>query len=195
MVRHAPRFKPLAAALAALAATLLLGGVGPAIAAPARLLSWELFGLAIAGGAGFLAWHLARLSALPPGPLARAALPAALAPLIVFPHIGAPALLVPAALAAVLPPAERFAGALTLAGMLAALGAGPLAAAVAGGAMLAAAWRCRARCPAANDNPSLERVPRFWPRFSPMPGSLHYAREIARDSGSELGSSVNVQRQ
>ena len=164
MIRPVPRLKPLAAALAALAATLLLGGFGSAIAAPAGLLSWELFGLAIAGGAGFLAWHLAQLSALPPGPVARAALPAALVPLIVFPHVGAAALLVPAA-----------------------LGTGPLAAALAGGAMLAAAWRCRARCPAANDNPSLEREHGFWPRFWPMPASLHYAREIARDSGSEFG--------
>ncbi|MDH4745317.1 hypothetical protein OMP43_14945 [Sphingomonas sp. CBMAI 2297] len=187
MIRHAPRLRPFAAALAALAATLLLGGFGTAIAAPAGLLSWELFGLAIAGGAGFLAWHLAQLSALPPGPVARAALPAALVPLIVFPHVGAAALLVPATLAVALPPAERFAAALALAGTLAALGTGPLAAALAGGAMLAAAWRCRARCPAANDNPSLERVPRFWLRFSPMPASLHYAREIARDSGSEFG--------
>jgi hypothetical protein len=152
MVRHAPQSRPLVAALAALAATLLLGGFGPALAGPAGLLSWELFGLAIAGGAGFLAWHLAQLTALPPAPVTRAALPAALAPLIVFPHIGA-------------------------------LGTGPVAAAAAGGAMLAAAWLCRARCPAANDNPSLERMRRFWP----MPASLHYAREIARDSGSEFG--------
>ena len=149
MVRHAPRFKPLAAALAALAATLLLGGFGPPLASPAGLLSWELFGLALTGGAGFLAWHLAQLTALPPGPAARAALPAALVPLIVFPHIGAAALLVPAALAVTLLPAERFAAALALAGTLAALGAGPLAATAAGGTMLSAAWRCRARCPAA----------------------------------------------
>lgn len=122
MVRHAPQSRPLVAALAALAATLLLGGFGPALAGPAGLLSWELFGLAIAGGAGFLAWHLAQLTALPPAPVTRAALPAALAPLIVFPHIGAPALLVPAALAFALPPTERFAAMLALAGALAALG-------------------------------------------------------------------------
>lgn len=187
MVRYAPRFKPLAAALAALAATLLLGTLGPALSGPATLLGWEAFGLAIVAGAGFLAWHFAQLTALPAGSPARAALPAALIPLIVFPHIGAAALLVPTTLAFALLPRERFAALPALIGVLAALGAGPVAAGVAGGTMLAAAWFCRARSPAANDNPSLERMPRFRPRFSPMPVSLRYARDIPRDSGSEFG--------
>ncbi|MDQ0249942.1 hypothetical protein J2W22_002006 [Sphingomonas kyeonggiensis] len=183
MVRYASRFKPLAAALAALAATLLLGAFGPALSGPAALLGWEAFGLAIVGGAGFLAWHLAQLTALPPAPLARAALPAALIPLVIFPHAGAAALLVPATLALALLPAERFAAPLALAGVLAALGTGPVAAGVAGVTMLAAAWLCRARSPAANDNPSLERMASFWP----VPTSLRYARDIPRDSGYEFG--------
>lgn len=187
MVRYAPRFNPLAAALAALAATLLLGGYGPALAGPASLLSWALFGLAITGGTGLLAWHLAQLTALPAGSPVKAALPAALLPLFVLPHAGAAALLVPAVLACALLPRERFAAPLALTGTLAALGTGPALQLVAGGTMLAAAWLCRARCPAANDNPSLERLPRFRPRFWPMPASLRYARGIPRDSGSEFG--------
>lgn len=183
MVRYVPRFKPLAAALAALAATLLLGTLGPALSGPATLLGWEAFGLAIVAGAGFLAWHFAQLTALPAGSPLRAALPAALIPLIVFPHIGGAALLVPATLAFALLATERFAAPLALTGALAALGAGPVAAGVAGVTMLAAAWLCRARCPAANDNPSLERMASFWP----MPASLRYARDIPRDSGSEFG--------
>ncbi|NYT40448.1 hypothetical protein HZY97_06750 [Sphingomonas sp. R-74633] len=183
MVSYAPRFKPLADALAALFATLLLGGFGPSLTGVAGLLSWELFGLATVSGAGVLAWHLAQLTALPAGPTARAALPAALIPLVVFPHIGAAALLVPAALALSLLRIDRFAAVLTLAGALAALGPLPLSPFVASATMLGAAWLCRARCPAANDNPSLERLSRFWP----VPASLHYAREIPRDSGSEIG--------
>ncbi|WP_342250083.1 hypothetical protein [Sphingomonas sp. OTU376] len=187
MVRYASRFNPLVAALAALIATLLLGGVGPVLSGPASLLSWELFGLAITGGTGFLAWHLAQLTALPPGSRVKAALPATLLPLVVLPQVGAAALLVPAALGFALLPRERFAGPLALAGTLAALGAGPIPQLVAGVTMLGAAWLCRARCPAANDNPSLERSPRFRPRFWPMSASLRYARGIARDSGSEFG--------
>lgn len=187
MVRYAPRFNPLAAALAALAATLLLGAFGPVLAGPASLLSWELFGLAITGGTGFLAWHLAQLTALPPGSRIKAALPAALLPLVLMPQAGAAALLVPAALGLALLPRERFAAPLALTGVLAALGADPVPQLVAGATMLGAAWLCRARCPAANDNPSLERPPRFWPRFWPMSASLRYARDIPRDSGSEFG--------
>lgn len=183
MVRYAPRFKPLAAALAALFATLLLGGVGPGLAGAAGLLSWELFGLATVSGAGLLAWHLAQLTALPAGPSARAALPAALIPLVVFPHIGATALLVPLGLAFALPRADRFAALLTLAGALALPGPAPLSQLVAAATMLGAAWLCRARSPAANDNPSLERLPRFWP----MPEAARYARQLRRDSGSEFG--------
>lgn len=187
MVRYAPRFNPLAAALAALAATLLLGAFGPALAGPASLLSWELFGLAITGGTGFLAWHLAQLTALPPGSPVKAALPAALLPLVLMPQTGAAALLVPAALGFALLPRERFAAPLALAGTLAALGAGTAPQLVACVTMLGAAWLCRARCPAANDNPSLERSPRFRPRFWPMSPSLRYARDIPRDSVSEFG--------
>lgn len=187
MVRNVPRFNPLAAALAALAATLLLGAFRPALPGPAGLLSWELLGLAITGGTGFLAWHLARLTALPPASPARAAMPAALIPLVVLPQLGVAALLVPAALAFALLSRERFAAPLALTGTLAALGAGPAMAAIAGATMLAAAWLCRARCPAANDNPSLERSPLFGPGFWPMPASLRYARGIPRDSGSEFG--------
>ena len=183
MVRYAPRFKPLAAAFAALFATLALGAFGPSFTTAAGLLSWELFGLAIVGGAGLLAWHLAQITALPPGPAARTALPAALVPLVVFPHVGAAALLVPAALALALPRTERFAAILALAGALALLGPLPLSPVVASVTMLAAAWLCRARSPAANDNPSLERLSRFWP----MPVPAAYARDFARDSGSELG--------
>jgi hypothetical protein len=183
MVRYAPRFKPLAAALAALFATLALGALGPGLTGAAGLLSWELLGLALVGGAGLVAWHLAQLTALPAGPLAKAALPAALMPLIVFPHIGAAALLVPAALALPLLRTERFAAILALAGAIGLLGPLPLSPLVAGVTMLGAAWLCRARSPAANDNPSLERMPRFWP----MPALARYAREFPRDSGSELG--------
>jgi hypothetical protein len=188
MVRYASRFKPLAAALAALAATLILGAFGPATAAPAGLLGWEAFGLAVTGGAGLLAWHLAALTALPVSAPARAAMPAALVPLLILPQAGAAALLVPAALALALPRADRFAAGLALAGTFAALGAGPIAQIAAAATMLAAAWLCRARSPAANDNPSLKR---FWP----LPKAADYATEIGRDSGTELGSSVNVQRQ
>jgi hypothetical protein len=187
MVRYAPRFKPLAAAFAALAATLALGTLGPSLTGAAGMLSWELFGLALVGGAGLLAWHLAQLTALPAGPLARAALPATLIPLAVFPHIGAAAMLVPAALALLLLRNDRFAGGLTLAGALAMLGPLPLSPLVAGVTMLGAAWLCRPRCPAANDNPSLERLSHFWPRFWPMPVPARYVRQTSRDSGSELG--------
>jgi hypothetical protein len=183
MVRYAPRFKPLAAALAALFATLLLGALGPSLTGVAGLLSWELFGLATVGGAGMLAWHLAELTALPPGSAARAALPAALVPLVVFPHIGAAALLVPTALALSLVRTDRFAALLVLAGAAAAFGPAPLSPFVASATMLGAAWLCRAHCPAANDNPSLERLSRFWP----MPEPAHYARQMPRDSGSEIG--------
>ncbi|MDG2534930.1 hypothetical protein P6144_14815 [Sphingomonas sp. HITSZ_GF] len=183
MVRYASRFKPLAAALAALFATLVLGGFGPALPGATGLLSWELFGLATVGGTGLLAWHLAQLTALPAGPLPKAALPAALIPLAVFPHIGAAALLVPVALALPLLRIDRFAGGLALAGTLAMLGPLPLSPLVAGVTMLGAAWLCRARCPAANDNPSLERLSRFWS----VPVPAHYARDLCRDSGSEFG--------
>ncbi len=183
MVRHASRFNPLAAALAALAATLLSGAFGPTLAGPASLFSWEVFGLTVTGGTGFLAWHLARLTALPPSSLVRAALPAALIPLVILPQIGAAALLAPAALAIALLPRERFAAPLALTGLLAALGTGPVPTAIAGGAMLAAAWLCRAHTPAANDNPSPERPFGFWP----VPVSVNYARITVRDSGSEFG--------
>ncbi len=187
MVRYASRFNPLAAALAVLAATLLLGAFGPALAGPASLLSWELFGLAITGGTGFLAWHLAQLTALPPGSRIGAALPAALLPLVVLPQIGAAALLVPAALSLALLPRERFAAPLALTGLLAALCIGLIPQLVAAVTMLAAAWLCRARCPAANDNPSLERLPRLRSRFWSVPASLRYARGIPRVSGSRIG--------
>jgi len=183
MVRYASRFKPLAAALAALFATLALGGFGPVLPSAASLLSWELFGLATVSGAGLLAWHFAQLTALPPGPLARAALPAALVPLTVFPQFGAAALLGPVALALPLLRTDRFAALLALAGAIAAWGPPPLSAPLAAVTMLGAAWLCRARSPAANDNPSLERMSRFWP----MPVPARYARQMPRDSGSEFG--------
>lgn len=183
MVRYASRFKPLTAALATLATTFALATFGPAVAAPARLLGWEAFGLAVTGGAGLLAWHLAALTALPAAAPARAAMPAALIPLLVLPQAGAAALLVPAALALALPRPDRFAAGFALAGTLAALGTGPFAQIVAGVTMLATAWLCRARSPAANDNPSLERLERFWP----LPQAAVYATEIGRDSGSGFG--------
>ena len=183
MFRYALRFKPLAAALACLAATLTLGAFGPTTAAPARLLGWEAFGLAVAGGTGMLAWHLAALTALPPSALSRAAMPAALIPLLVLPQAGIAALLVPAALALALPRADQLAASLALAGTVAALGAGPLAQTAAAVTMVGAAWLCRPRCPAANDNPSLERLSRFWP----VPQAAVYATEIGRDSGSGFG--------
>lgn len=183
MVRYAPRFKPLAAALAALLAVLAFGAAGPNLTSAASLLSWELFGLATVSAAGVLAWHFAQLTALPAGPLAKAALPAALVPLVAFPHVGAAALLVPASLAFALPRADRFAALLALSGALALLGPAPLSPVVAAVTMLGAAWLCRARCPAANDNPSLERLSRFWP----MPVPARYARQLPRDSGSEFG--------
>ncbi|MEP9357841.1 hypothetical protein [Sphingomonas sp. KR3-1] len=183
MVRYVSRFKPLAAALAALLATLALGLPGPPLAGAAHLLGWELFGLAIVGGAGVLAWHLAQLTALPPASLARAALPAALVPLAVFPQVGALALLVPAALALALPRIDRFAAGLTLLAALLALAPGALAGSAASATMLAAAWLCRARCPAANDNPSLERLSRFWP----VPVPARYGRQTAGDSGFDSG--------
>lgn len=186
-------FKPLYAAIAALAAVLLLGGTGPAVNGIAPLLSWGLLGLALAGGTGFLAWHLAQLTTLPlrPGGHARAALPAALVPLIAIPGIGAAALLVPAVLALALLRRERFAALAALAGIGAAIGPGPFAAGVAGATMLVAAWFARARCPAANDNPSMERALPFWP----VPNAGEYGRKYVGIRFPNLGSGVNVQRQ
>jgi hypothetical protein len=147
MVRYASRFKPVAAALAALFATLVLGGFGPGLPGAASLLSWGLFGLATVSGAGLLAWHLAQLTALPQLRT------------------------------------DRFAALLARAGAIAAWGPPPLSAPLAAVTMLGAAWLCRARSPAANDTPSLERMSRFWP----MPVPARYARQMPRDSGSEFG--------
>jgi hypothetical protein len=176
---------PFRAACAALAATLLLGLGGPAIALPAAWLPWEAFGLAVVGSSGLLAWHLAQSSALPApaGGLARAALPAALLPLLAVPHAGAAMLVVPALLAAALLRQARLAAALALSGLAALPWQDWFAAGYGAATILAAAWLLRPRCPAANDNPSMERVFPFWRVPEPLP----YAMPMCRDSLSGNG--------
>lgn len=176
-------FKPVHAALAALGLTLALGGLGPSLHGGASLLPWGAFGLAIAGGAGLLAWHLAQLAALPRAGLAAAALPAALIPAALFPAIGAGALAPVLLLALLAGPRHKLAVCLAGAGAAAALAGGPVGAACASGAMLAAAWRLLPRSPAANDNPSMERAADFWP----LPVYASYAKQLSGDSGSNFG--------
>jgi hypothetical protein len=183
IVRRSP-FLPLATALAALAATLILGAFGPALGGLAGHLPWGLFGLALVGAAGTLAWHLARLTAMPVAHagLAGAALPATLIPLAALPGIGVAALAVPAALAiraVARDSAQRPAALLVLIGTIAGLGQMGVAA---GAATLAAA--CLAlrtgAFPAANDNPSMERASDFcW-----LPVRATYASKGTGDSSS-----------
>jgi hypothetical protein len=162
---HTSPFKALAAALLALAATLVLGAYGPALPGLRVIGGWGMAGVALTGGVGLLAYHLARITAVPlgKGGLIGAAMPAAALPLAVVPQIGAAALAMPLLLC--LPAAWRSNRAGTLlvpCGVLAALAgdpAGPICAGIISATMLAAAWLSlrQASHPAANDNPWLER--------------------------------------
>lgn len=173
-IRFGGRAPPraLTAALAALAATLAAGLAGPALPGAWSWLmprgEYAVAGLATIGGAGLLAWHLARMSAVPVR-AGKAALAAAIAPLLLVPGIGAGALIVPAAIA--LDGARRDRGQRVVALMvhcgaaaaLAALAAGLAAAAPASVIVLISSWVAAlrsCRC-AANDNPSMERVVRI----------------------------------
>lgn len=163
IVRNSP-LRPLWHALAALAATLLLGTNGAPLHGAAGLLSWGMFGLVLVSGAGLLAWHLAQLTVLPlpRGGLAVGALPAALVPLLVLPQIGAGALLVPLALAirgAVRDSAQRPAALALTCAPLCADSAAMLTLLL--GASLCLSLRA-AHASAANDNPALGRGARFW---------------------------------
>lgn len=185
--------KPFRAALAAVAATLLLGLAGAPVPGLAALLPWGMFGLALVTGAGLLAWHLARLTAMPASSAdpAAAALPAALLPILALPAIGQAAL-APAALIAAAAlrrdPSQRIVALLVQGGATAALLApsgNPLVACFVTATMLAAASIALrpgiAR--AANDNPSMERAPGFWLLWT----TPIHARKTARESLSGNG--------
>lgn len=164
--RSIARRPAVLAAIAALAATLLLGWSDPA---PPDGTPLTLAGMAAVAGIGLLAWLIARLTVLPLADLSTAALAAALVPSVLFPGIGNAALAVPVFLAlwlgwrrsdlrgaALLVPC----GALTIWSGLPATGpaAGPVTA-----AMLGLAWilAVRTLSGAANDNPQMERLKRF----------------------------------
>ncbi|RYY25912.1 MAG: hypothetical protein EOP62_12400 [Sphingomonadales bacterium] len=162
--------RPLTA-LAALAATLVLGLAGPTLPGVAPLFGWSGLGLLLAGSAGMLAWHVARMRGTPAGRSgdAGAALPAAILALSV-PSLGAAALILPCVLAircARRDPDQRVAARVVLSGALALLVgslSGGLLGALACAAIPAIAWFCRhgAAMHAANDNPSLERLGEIW---------------------------------
>ena len=188
-VRTSPLLAP-AAAIAALAATLLAARTGTPMPVPAPLLGWGAYGVLLAGGTGLLTWHLARLTAVPlsRGGLAAAALPAALLPLAMLPQAGAAALLLPALLALharVVDPRQRAtAGAVLVAVFTAWFWSGAPEAAdrLCLGAALAAAIRkalSSAFLPVSNDNPSLERLRDFWR----LPLFASYASKSPGDSG------------
>lgn len=187
LVHHplGPWPRPLAA-IAALALTLVLGLVGPALPGPRALLGWGGLGLVLAGSAGLLAWHVARLSVTPAGNsgFAGAALPASLLALTV-PQMGAAALLVPCALALATSrhdPAQRLAAIAVQCGALALLMSSdaPLLGALASATVPALALLSLrgAERAVANDNPSLERTG----SFSPLQLHASYASPPRRDS-------------
>jgi hypothetical protein len=154
------------AAIAALAATVLLGWSDPASLGGTPQ---TLAGMGAVAGLGLLVWLIARLTVLPLADPSTAALAAALVPPVLFPGIGDAALAVPVLLAvwmgwrrsdlrgtALLVPC----GALAIWSDLPATGpaAGPVIA-----AMLGLAWilAVRTLSGAANDNPQMERLERF----------------------------------
>ncbi|WP_331015973.1 hypothetical protein [Sphingomonas sp.] len=177
--------RPLAA-LAALAATLVLGLAGPALPGAAPLFGWGGLGLLVAGSAGLLAWHLARLSITPAGRSGQigAALPAALLALS-LPGIGPGAVLAPCALAilATRRDASQSLVALAVHCSAAALLLGDwLTAGLACAMTPGMAWLSLrgAFCAIANDNPSLERIEDIC--------SLQRPATYANDSEGESGS-------
>lgn len=181
----------LAAAAAALAATLLLGLTG----APTPLFRgapFEIAGLPAVAGFGLLAWHFARLTALPLAGPAPAALIAALAPALLLPGLGAGALAVPAAIALLMlwtDASRRVVALLVQCGALAAAAEPPggnfhngfVYATMLGAALFLAA---RSLSGAANDNPSMEREG----QISPLPPASCYASGDSQSGSGEYGS-------
>lgn len=160
--------------LTALAATLVLGMVGPAVPGAWHLLGpgmlMPLIGLLLAGGAGLATYDLAQRTVSPAQPWAVAALPCALAA-TAMPGIGIPALLVALTLGTVVAfqnGEEQLNGfaaqAASAAGLVAACLDSPAIGSLSALAMLALAarlTRTAGRRPA-NDNLSKERIDESW---------------------------------
>ena len=156
--------RPLAAALAALAATLLLAGFGPPLRGLAAHLPWGAFGLFVVGGVGLLAHHLARLTVAPcgGGSLAASALPAALIPVAVLPQLGAGAIAVPLLLSLAAARTRRLALLVPLA-IGGALVGGSVGAACLAPVALAVAAFLRPLALSSNDNDPRNSGARLWP--------------------------------
>ena len=175
------------AAVAAAAATLLLGLVGPALPGARLLAGWGGLGLTLVGSIGMLAWHIARMRVTPAGrsALAGAALPASLLALAV-PQLGAAALLMPCALSLLLAwrdPSLRLTALAVQCAAVAMLGAPEVGAAV---CLItpALAWLSLrgATIMVANDNPALERLTDIWP----LRASQTYGNASRNDSASRI---------
>jgi hypothetical protein len=163
---HRSRAAAIVTALAACAATIALSGVGaPAPSLPALAVALGadralVIGLALPLLAGLVAFHAARLSIQPAGSLGHAALPSALAALLLMPDASTVGML-PALIAASMLPldrsADRITAILVLCGALLALLGGAAAITVCGLfimiLLLAGALSARRSAPmAANDN-------------------------------------------
>lgn len=178
---------PVAAAAAALAATLLLGWSAPVPLLPVSL---TLIGMAGVAGLGLLAYLIARLTTLPLADARMAGLATALIPYALFPGVGVQALAVPVILSLWLAyrrPEQRVVALMVQCGALVGLvsGADPQAinhfifATIHGTALF---FVVNTLAGSANDNPSMERNSGET-RLTPAP---HYARMMrVSESGGE----------